>query len=153
MVVAVGNDGQFARFCKTAGRPEWAGDARFVTNAGRVQNRVALIELMRELTLTRSTREWVTLLESAGVPCGPINTIADVFEDPQVNARGMQIHMDHAARDDVALVASPIRMSDTPVQYRHAPPLLGQHTREVLGQMLDLKEEAMDRLFEKGVLA
>ena len=74
-----------------------------MTNAGRVQNRVALIELMRELTLTRSTREWVTLLESAGVPCGPINTIADVFEDPQVKARGMQIHMDHAARDDVAL--------------------------------------------------
>jgi crotonobetainyl-CoA:carnitine CoA-transferase CaiB-like acyl-CoA transferase len=124
-----------------------------VTNAGRVQNRVALIELMRELTVTRSTREWVTLLESAGVPCGPINTLADVFEDPQVTSRGMQIHMAHAARDDVALVASPIRMSDTPVQYRHAPPLLGQHTREVLGQMLDLKEETMNRLFEKGVLA
>jgi crotonobetainyl-CoA:carnitine CoA-transferase CaiB-like acyl-CoA transferase len=108
---------------------------------------------MCALTVTRSTREWVALLESAGVPCGPINTIADVFEDPQVKARGMQIHMDHAARDDVALVASPIRMSDTPVQYRHAPPLLGQHTREVLGQMLDLKEETMNRLFEKGVLA
>jgi len=153
MILAMGNDGQFARFCKTAGRPEWAGDARFVTNAGRVQNRVALIELMRALTVTRSTREWVALLESAGVPCGPINTLADVFEDPQVQARGMQIHMDHAARDDVALVASPIRLSDTPVQYRLAPPLLGQHTREVLGDILALDEKTMTTLFEKGVLA
>ena len=153
MILAVGNDGQFARFCKAAGRPEWAEDARFASNAGRVQNRVALIELMRALTVTRSTREWVDLLESVGVPCGPINTLADVFEDPQVKARGMQIHMDHAVSDDVPLVASPIRMSDTPVQYRHAPPLLGQHTREVLGQILDLNGETMDRLFEKGVLA
>lgn len=153
MILAVGNDGQFARFCQAAERAEWAADARFATNAARVNNRVVLIELMHELTVTRSTRDWVSLLESAGVPCGPINTIADVFEDPQVKARGMQIRMNHAARDDVALVASPIRMSDTPVQYRHAPPLLGQHTREVLGHILDLKEETMDRLFEQGVLA
>jgi len=108
---------------------------------------------MRALTVTRSTREWVALLESAGVPCGPINTLADVFEDPQVQARGMQIHMDHPVRDDVALVASPIRLSDTPVQYRHAPPLLGQHTREVLADVLALDEETMTSLFEKGVLA
>lgn len=153
MILAVGNDGQFARFCQAAERAEWAADTRFATNAARVNNRVVLIALMRELTVTRSTREWVALLESVGVPCGPINTIADVFDDPQVKARGMQIQMDHAAADHVALVASPIRMSDTPVQYRHAPPLLGQHTREVLGQMLELKEDTMDLLFEKGVLA
>jgi len=153
MILAVGNDGQFARFCQAAARAEWAADARFATHAARVNNRVVLIALMRELTVARSPREWVALLESVGVPCGPINTIADVFDDPQVKARGMQIQMDHAAADHVALVASPIRMSDTPVQYRHAPPLLGQHTREVLGQMLELKEDTMDLLFEKGVLA
>lgn len=153
MILAVGNDGQFARFCQAAGRAEWAQDERFATNAARVNHRGVLIGLMRELTVTRTTREWVALLESVGVPCGPINTLADVFADPQVQARGMQIHMDHVVSDDVPLVASPIRLSDTPVQYRHAPPLLGQHTREVLGQILDLNGETMDRLFEKGVLA
>jgi len=153
MILAVGNDGQFARFCQAAGRAEWAQDERFATNAARVNHRGVLIGLMRELTVTRTTREWVALLESVGVPCGPINTLADVFADPQVQARGMQIHMDHVVSDDVPLVASPIRLSDTPVQYRHAPPLLGQHTREVLGQILDLNGETMDCLFEKGVLA
>lgn len=153
MILAVGNDGQFARFCDAAERPEWAQDERFATNAARVRNRDVLIGLLRELTVTRTTRQWVALLESAGVPCGPINTIADVFEDPQVKARGMQLHMDHAVADDVALVASPIRMSETPVQYRNAPPLLGQHTREVLTEILDMNGETMNQLFEQGVLA
>jgi len=104
MILAIGNDGQFARFCETAGHDELAGDPRFSTNMGRVQNRSILVEALRNITIERSTREWVALLEGAGVPCGPINTIADVFDDPQVQARGMQIQMNHAVADDIKLV-------------------------------------------------
>lgn len=152
MILAIGNDGQFARFCEAAGHDELSGDLRFSTNTARVQNRSILVETLRDITIQRSTREWVVLLEGAGVPCGPINTIADVFDDPQVQARGMQIQMDHAAADDIKLVASPIRMSGTPVQYRTAPPLLGEHTREVLADVLKMPEKTMNELFEQGVL-
>jgi len=152
MILAVGNDGQFARFCEAAGHDGLAKDSRFSTNTGRVQNRSILVETLRNITVERTTREWVALLEVAGVPCGPINSIADVFDDPQVQARGMQIQMDHAAADDIKLVASPIRMSGTPVQYRSAPPLLGEHTREVLADVLKMPEETMNELFEQGVL-
>lgn len=152
MILAIGNDGQFARFCEAAGHDELVGDLRFSTNTARVQNRSILVETLRNITIQRTTREWVALLEGAGVPCGPINTIADVFDDPQVQARGMQIQMDHAAADDIKLVASPIRMSGTPVQYRSAPPLLGEHTREVLADVLKMPEETMNELFEQGVL-
>lgn len=152
MILAIGNDGQFTRFCEAAGHDELVGDLRFSTNTARVQNRSLLVETLRNITIQRTTREWVALLEGAGVPCGPINTIADVFDDPQVQARGMQIQMDHAAADDIKLVASPIRMSGTPVQYRSAPPLLGEHTREVLADVLKMPEETMNELFEQGVL-
>ncbi|MFD0666217.1 CaiB/BaiF CoA transferase family protein [Ramlibacter sp. MAHUQ-53] len=152
MILAVGNDGQFARFCAAAGRPEWAQDERFARNAGRIANRDALLEMIRAVTRTRSTREWVDLLEGAAVPCGPINTVADVFADPQVQARGLRIEMDHAAAGAIPLVASPVRMSGTPVQYRHAPPTLGQDTRAVMQQVLGLAPERIDAYFEQGVL-
>jgi crotonobetainyl-CoA:carnitine CoA-transferase CaiB-like acyl-CoA transferase len=153
MILAIGNDGQFARFCAAAGQPDWARDPRYATNAARLAHRGELIARLRELTRTRSTSEWVALLESVAVPCGPINTIADVFADPQVQARGLQMQMDHPSAGPIPLVASPIRLSDTPVQYHQAPPVLGQHTREVMKDRLKMNEETLKTLFEQGVLA
>ncbi|MBS0429476.1 MAG: CoA transferase [Proteobacteria bacterium] len=152
MILAIGNDGQFARFCRAVGRPEWATDERFATNAARLAHREVLVPLLREVTVQRGTREWIALLEQHAVPCGPINTVADVFADEQVRARGMQLAMTHPQAGSVPLVASPMRLSDTPVQYRDGPPQLGQHTGEVLGERLGLSPEAIDELKRKGVL-
>jgi crotonobetainyl-CoA:carnitine CoA-transferase CaiB-like acyl-CoA transferase len=152
MILAIGNDGQFARFCEVAGRPEWAGDPRFATNPQRVANRVELIRLLRQLTITRSTQEWIALLETAGVPCGPINRIDAVFEDPQVRERGMRIDMPHAMAEKVALVANPIRLGASPVSYRRAPPTLGQHTDEVLAQWLGLRGSEVEALRRAQVI-
>lgn len=152
MILAVGNDGQFARFCHAIGQGEWAADERFVTNAARLANRSALVELIRRVTVDRTTVEWIALLEQHAVPCGPINTVKDVFSDPQVQARGMRIAMQHPTAGEVPLVASPMRLSDTPVQYRHAPPQLGQHTLEVLQQQLGLSAPAIEELQQQGVL-
>ncbi|KGH08670.1 CaiB/BaiF CoA transferase family protein [Comamonas thiooxydans] len=152
MILAVGNDGQFARFCQAAGRSEWAEDERFRSNAARLAHRAELVAMIRRVTLTRSTRAWVQLLEQHAVPCGPINTVREVFEDPQVRARGMQIAMTHPKAGQVPLVASPIRLSDTPVMYRHAPPQLGQHTQELLERHLGLSVQQMQAYRDRGVL-
>lgn len=144
VLLAIGNDGQFARFCAAVGHPEWSGDERFATNANRVRNRSALLALMMPVMQTRTTAEWVTLFEDKAVPCGPINTIADAFADPQVQARGLRMDLprwgdNNATAPDgirqIASVANPIRMSATPITYRNAPPALGQHTEEVLREM------------------
>ena len=127
VIIAVGNDGQFARLCTAIGRPALATDERFATNLARIAHRVELIRLLRECTLTRSTDEWVAALEAAEVPCGPINDLARVFEDAQVIARGMKIEVEHATAGAIPLVANPIRLSASPVAYRRAPPTLGQH--------------------------
>ncbi len=152
MILAIGNDGQFAKFCAAAERAQWAQDPRFRTNSARVTHRSQLIPLMREVTLKRTTTDWIALLENEGVPCGPINTIADVFSDPHVQARGMRIEMSHPVAGEIPLVASPIRLSDTPVQYRTAPPQLGQDTRQVLSEVLGLSQGAIDDLEKQGVL-
>ena len=152
MILAIGNDGQFAKFCAAAERAQWAQDPRFRTNSARVTHRSQLIPLMREVTLKRTTTDWIALLENEGVPCGPINTIADVFSDPHVQARGMRIEMSHPVAGEIPLVASPIRLSDTPVQYRTAPPQLGQDTRQVLSEVLGLSQGAIDDLEKHGVL-
>ncbi len=136
MIVAVGNDSQFANLCKTLGKPEWANDERFVTNPQRVKHRSELIALIHGMTVGRTTDEWVAAMEAAGVPCGPINTLDRVFADPHVQARGTRIEMPHPLAKDVALVANPIHLSESPVQYRRAPPTLGQHTEEVLSDWL-----------------
>ena len=141
MILAIGNDGQFAKFCAAAGHPEWAADVRYATSAARVINRNTLIAAMRQVTVTRTTSAWMEELEAVGVPCGPINSIADVFEDPHVKARGAAISVPHPLGGEIPLVANPIRLSDTPVEYRMAPPLLGQHTREVLRDVLGLDEQ------------
>ena len=152
MILAVGNDSQFARFCAIAGQPQLAEDARYQTNAGRVHNRDTLIPALRQLTVMRRTQEWIAALEAAAVPCGPINDLAQVFADPQVRARGMQISMPHPRGGDIPLVASPMRLSQTPVEYRLPPPLLGEHTRAVLQDLLGLDDESLARLGRDGII-
>lgn len=136
MILAVGNDGQFGKFCAVAGHPEWATDERFASNPARVANRAVLIPLLRQTTVMKTTAEWVAALEAAGVPCGPINRVNEVFADPQVQARGLLQHLQHPTLGEMPLVACPIRLSDTPVQNRWAPPTLGEHTQEVLAEWL-----------------
>lgn len=138
VLLAIGNDGQFARFCQACGHPEWAQDVRFATNTARVQHRAQLLELMVPVMQTRTTAEWIALLEDKAVPCGPINTIAQAFDDPQVQARGIRQMLPRQAGDgitQIATVANPMRLSATPVSYRSAPPALGQHTHEVLREL------------------
>lgn len=136
IILAVGNDGQFAKFCVVAGHPEWSSDERFASNAQRVANRAVLVPLLRQATVMRSSADWIAALEAAGVPCGPINRIDEVFADPQVIARGLQISLPHTLAGQVPLVANPIRLSGSPVAYQRPPPLLGEHTDEVLAQWL-----------------
>lgn len=152
MILAIGNDGQFVKFCITAGHPEWATDPRYATSAARVINRNTLIAAMRQVTLTRPTAEWVECFEAIGVPCGPINTIAQVFEDPHVKAHGTAISMSHPLGGQIPLVANPIRLSETPIEYRMAPPMLGQHTREVLRDVLGLDEQRIADLRQRKVV-
>jgi len=154
MLLAIGNDGQFARFCEAAGHAEWARDERFATNTLRVRNRGALIPLMEAATRTRSTAAWITLLEDKAVPCGPINDIGQAFADPQVVARGLRVDLPRDAGDGVttiAGVASPLRLSANPPVLRNAPPALGQHTDEVLSG-LGLGPEAIAALRTVGVV-
>lgn len=151
MILAIGNDGQFARFCEVAGRPELAADARFATNRARVENRAELIPLLNEITATRTTTEWIARLEARAVPCGPINGLAEVFADPQVQARGLAVKMPHSEAGEVPLVASPIRLSKTPVEYRRAPPLVGEHTDEILAD-LGVDAAGIAGLRERGVV-
>jgi crotonobetainyl-CoA:carnitine CoA-transferase CaiB-like acyl-CoA transferase len=151
IVLAVGNDGQFARFCETAGRPELARDARFTTNAGRVEHRAELIPVLEPILASRSSQAWISALDAAGVPCGPINDLSQVFEDPQVRHRGMRVEAPHPLSGVLPMVASPIRLSDTPVQHG-VPPLLGQHTREVLADLLGMGDAEIEALRKAGVI-
>lgn len=152
VIIAVGNDGQFARLAAAIGQPELATDPRFSTNLARVGHRAELIRMLRQQTIKRSTVEWVHALEAVDVPCGPINDIAHVFEDPQVLARGMKIEADHPIAGRIPLVANPIRLSETPVEYRNAPPTLGQHTAEVLGDVLGYDAAGIAALGERKVI-
>jgi crotonobetainyl-CoA:carnitine CoA-transferase CaiB-like acyl-CoA transferase len=153
IVIAVGNDGQFRALCAAVGAPELGQDARFLTNALRVRNRPALAEALRPLMRARSTDAWIEALEAAGVPCGPINTIDRVFAEPQAQARGLVVEQ---TRDDLAdpvrTVASPLRLSETPVAYRNAPPALGADTEAVLHERLGLPLEEIARLQGSGVV-
>jgi crotonobetainyl-CoA:carnitine CoA-transferase CaiB-like acyl-CoA transferase len=152
MILAIGNDGQFARFSEVAGHPEWAADERFATNRDRVENRATLLPLLRQATVFRTTREWMEALEQAGVPCGPINRIDQVFDDPQVKARQLCVKLPHPVAGEVPLVANPIRLSASPIEYRRAPPLLGQHTDEVLADWLGLSAVELQRLKDEHII-
>lgn len=134
-VVAVGNDRQFAKMCEVIGKSELAGDVRFATNSARVQNRDALIVLLKPVFLIKSVNEWLSLIGDE-FPCGPINNLEQVFSMPQVEAREMLIHMQHPTIGELPLVGSPLKFSDTPVEYKLPPPRLGEHTEEVLQELL-----------------
>jgi len=151
-ILTVGNDSQFRKFAEVAGRPEWAEDSRFATNTLRVANRSVLVPLIRQATVFKTTAEWVSQLEAVGVPCGPINDLAQTFADPQVQARGLAVELPHALAGRVPQVASPIRLSETPVEYRNAPPLLGEHTAQVLERVLGLSSGAVESLRRSGVV-
>lgn len=151
-ILTVGNDSQFRKFAEVAGRPEWAEDPRFLTNTLRVANRNELIPLIRQATVFKTTAQWVAELETAGVPCGPINDLAQVFADPQVQARGLAIELPHALGGVVPQVASPIRLSETPVEYCRAPPLLGEHSEQVLNDWLALGAHEIASLRQAGVI-
>ena len=152
IVLAVGNDGQFAAFCRVAGRAELATDPRFRTNPDRVRNREILVPRVAEIVRERSSGDWVHALTEAGVPCGLVNDLSQVFEDPQAVHRGLQIEIPHPAGVPCPTVASPMRFSATPVAYEIPPPLLGQHTREVLGGILGLSRAELDALATQGVI-
>ena len=152
VIIAVGNDGQFARLCKALGLAGLAGDTRFAVNPARVQHRDELIGLISAATATQTTAHWIAALEAAGVPCGPINRLDAVFDDPQVKSRGLQREMPHAVAGAVPTVANPIRLSATPVTYEQSPPTLGEHTHSVLMQRLAMDAAEIDALTARGIV-
>jgi crotonobetainyl-CoA:carnitine CoA-transferase CaiB-like acyl-CoA transferase len=152
MILAVGNDGQFAKFCQVAGRPELSTDARFARNQDRVRNRGVLVPMLEEIFKARSKAEWLPALEAAKVPCGAINNLAEVFADPHVRERGMVHTWEHPLAGSVNLVASPLKMSATPVRTDTPPPLLGQHTGEVLRELLGADAARIASLAERKVI-
>ncbi|KUY81889.1 CaiB/BaiF CoA-transferase family protein [Burkholderia sp. RF4-BP95] len=152
IIVAVGNDGQFRKFVEAGGRPELADDERFATNPSRVRHRDTLVPILAEMVKTRGKADWIGALEAAGVPCGPINELDEVFDNEQVVARGMQVSLPHPCGADVKLVRNPIRMSATPPDARTAPPLLGAQTEDVLRDMLGYDEVRIAALKAKQAI-
>ena len=153
LILAVGNDSQFARFCDLAERPELATDDRFAKNSNRVKNRDALIPDLIKLLKKQGTDWWLEQLNQKGIPCGPIASINQVFDNPQVRHRNMQLELDHPTAGKVPSVANPIRMSGSPVTYNMAPPTLGQHTEQVLSELLDLDMVQIGQLKSEGAIA
>ncbi|MES0810078.1 CaiB/BaiF CoA-transferase family protein [Roseibium sp. SCPC15] len=151
-IIAVGNDSQFQKFCDVAGAPELALDPLFAKNADRVRNRKQLIPLIRRLTIEKSAADWIGLLEEAGVPCGPVNDLGQVFSDPQIVERNMRITLPHPLSGTVDLIGSPINLEKTPVTYAKAPPLLGADTEDVLTRHLGLDTSTLADLAEKGIV-
>jgi crotonobetainyl-CoA:carnitine CoA-transferase CaiB-like acyl-CoA transferase len=152
IILAVGNDGQFTKFCEVAGQPGLAADERFSRNQNRVRNRGVLVPLLEAILKTRGKADWLCALEAAKVPCGPINSLAELFDDPHVLARDMVNRWEHPLAASVDLVASPMKLSATPVRVDLPPPLLGQHTAEVLAQWLGASDARWAELRQRGVV-
>jgi len=152
ITVAVGNDRQFRQLCQILGEPQLADDPRFATNPQRVQHRETLIPLLQERFLQRDAAEWLMALYEAGIPAGPINTIADVVAHPQIRYRGQIVTVPHPTAGTIQVIGPPFLLSGTPVQIRRAPPLLGEHTDDVLRELLGLGEDAIARLRADGVI-
>lgn len=151
-ILAVGNDSQFQKWCEFAGAADLAQDPRFQTNSQRIENREALYAAMPAYTRLKSSQDWIDGLAERGVPCGPIKHVDEVFEDPHIVARGMQVDVPHhqSQSGSVPLIANPVKFSETPVQYRHAPPTLGQHTEEILRDVLGCDAAEMQALADTG---
>jgi crotonobetainyl-CoA:carnitine CoA-transferase CaiB-like acyl-CoA transferase len=152
LMLAVGNDAQFERLLEALGLAELAGDARYATNQDRTVHRAELVELLQRQFLARDSAHWCQSLTLAQVPFGPINSLDQVFDDPQARYRGLQIGLPHSLADSVPSVANPIRFSETPVSYRHGSPVLGEHSREVLVDWLGMTEHELDGLAQDGVI-
>jgi len=152
VILACGNDNLYRKFCEAAGCPELATDPRFATNGKRVENRAELTRLLGDIFRQRTKKEWVELLEAAGVPNGPINDIAQVFAEPQVVARGVKVEVSHPVAGRLPMVASPMRFSGTPLEHKTPPPLLGQHTEEILSGLLGKDTAEIARLRERGTI-
>jgi crotonobetainyl-CoA:carnitine CoA-transferase CaiB-like acyl-CoA transferase len=152
LILAVGNDGQYAKFCAVAGRPELASDPRYARNQDRVRNRAELVPALEAIMKTRTKADWLAALEAAKVPCGAINNLAEVFADPQVQQRGMVTEWPHPLKDGLRLVASPMKLSATPVRTDLPPPLLGQHTEQVLRDVLNYPDEKLSELKEGKII-
>jgi crotonobetainyl-CoA:carnitine CoA-transferase CaiB-like acyl-CoA transferase len=152
IVLAVGNDGQFGRLCTLIGRPEWATDARFATNRERVRNRAVLIPMLEDVLRQRPGAEWLALFDAEDIPCGPINSIAQVFQDAQVRHRGLRVDLPHPLAGTVPTVANPIRLSATPIEHAVPPPLLGEHTEAVLRDRLGMDGRRIAELRREGVI-
>ncbi len=151
LILATSNDAQFRRFAKVAGLAAVADDPRYATNAERVAHRQEVVDMLKPIFTTRTTAQWIADLEAANVPCGPINRVDQVFADPQAIARQLTVTMQHAT-GPLTLVASPLRLSATPPEYRSAPPLLGEHTDDILSGVLALSADEIARLRDAGVI-
>lgn len=152
LILACGNDNLFRKFCEVAGCQPLAQDARFASNGKRVENRVELTRLLNDVFIQKPTKEWIAALEAAGVPCGPINDLKQVFDEPQALARGLRFEMPHPTAGKVSLVRSPMRFSETPVEHDVPPPTLGQHTDEVLRDLLKKNPSEIARLRSEGIV-
>ncbi|MEY4730862.1 MAG: hypothetical protein RL020_2020 [Pseudomonadota bacterium] len=152
MILAVGNDSQFAKFCDIAHATEIKNDVRFTTNSERVKHREVLVPLLEKIIKQRKRDDWLAALEPAGVPCGPINNMQQVFDNPQVKHRDVRVDVPHALSDTVPLVANPIKFSATPIEYKKAPPMLGQHTEDILRTLLNLRDEEIQTLRDNKIV-
>ncbi len=152
LILAVGNDNQYAKFCKVAGRPELSNDTRFATNAQRVRHRAVLIPILEDILKSRSKADWLSALEAEKVPCGAINSLAEVFADPHIRSRDMVTQWEHPVRGTMELTASPMKLSATPVRSDLPPPLLGQHTDEVLRELLQIDTKSLDALRKQRII-
>jgi crotonobetainyl-CoA:carnitine CoA-transferase CaiB-like acyl-CoA transferase len=153
LVLVVGNDPQFRRFAEVVGHPEWADDERFKSNGLRVRNRSALVPLLEDIFRQSSKAHWLEKLEAAGIACGPINNISDVFADPHVTARNMVVEVEHSLGRPVKLVANPLHMSETPLDRYEPPPRLGQHTDELLSNVLGMGSSDIEELVRDKIVA
>jgi len=153
MILAIGNDAQFERFCELAEHPEFAEDERFQKNSSRVKYRDVLVPEVAAIMKSKTTEQWLADLNQRGIPCGPINNIDQVFADPQVQHRGMQNSLSHPAAGTVASVSNPINLSATPIEYDRAPPMLGQHTEEVLKAVFQMQQAEIDQLRINQIIA
>ena len=152
LILAVGNDTQFAKLCAVLGCPEIAGDERYAKNANRVRHREALLPLLQQRLVTRSVAQWVEVLQPEGIPCGPVNSIAQTFANPQVIHRQMCVDLPHPLAGSVPSVANPIKFSETPIQYGDAPPTLGQHSDQVLKEYVGLSDAEIEALRIKRII-